>query len=100
MVIIPIGLELTYSGIIRFLEKENFTAANAEYLGVHLNIPRSTMETLKRDYVGNTKAFFYAVIGSWLDLTKATSEKLAEALDKCGYSRISEKIRSKFYLFN
>ena len=88
-------MELTHAGIIRFLEKENFSAAKAENLGVYLNIPRSTMETLKRDHVGNTKAFFYAVIASWLNLTTATSEELAEALDGCGCPRISEIIRSK-----
>ncbi len=90
-------MELTYSGIISFLEEENFSAADTEYLGVHLNIPRSTMKTLKKDNVGDTKAFFYAVIGNWLNNTEPTSAKLAEALDKCGYSRISEKIRSKLF---
>ncbi len=79
------------------MEKEDFSAANAEYLGVHLNISRSTMETLKKNHVGDIKALSYAVIGSWLDITDPTSAKLAEALDNCGLKRIAEKIRSKLF---
>ncbi len=89
------GLELTHSGIIRFLENEGFSSADTEGLGVHLNIPWPIMKTLEKDNVRNSKVMFYKVIDIWLNLMEPTSEKLAEALDGCGYPRISKKLRSK-----
>ncbi len=88
-------MELTHSGIIRFLENEGFSSADTQDLGVHLNIPWPKMKTLEKDNVRNSKAMFYKVIGIWLNLMKPTSEKLAKALAECGYPRIAKKIRSE-----
>ena len=95
MVIILTGLELTQAGIVHFLNNHGFSAADAEDLGLYLNIPRGIMRTLKKDNVGNSNALFHDVIGSWLDITDPTSAKLAEALDNCGLKIIAKKIRSK-----
>ncbi len=89
------GFELTYSNIISFLKEENFSSANAEDLGVHLNIPWSTMKTLKSNNVGNANSFLYDVIGTWLDLTEPSVEEFAKALAKCGYKKMAGKIQGK-----
>ena len=73
--------------------EKGFSAADAEPLGLYLNIPWPIMNTLKKDNVGNARGLFYAVIGSWLDLTEPTSEELAKALDRSGHQRIADIIR-------
>ncbi len=75
--------------------EEGFSAAHANTLGVHLNIPWSVMETLKSNNVGNADSFLFDVIGKWLDRTEPSLEEFAKALAKCGYKKMAGKIQGK-----
>ena len=90
-----VELELTYSGIISFLKEERFSSADAQLLGVHLNIPQPTMNTLTKNNVGNADGLLYDVIDSWLNFTDPTAEELAKALDNSDCKRIADRIRGK-----
>ncbi len=80
-----VGIQLTVSGIASYLRDIGFSAADAEDLGVHLDIPWSTMKTLKKTNAGNPKSLLYDVIGTWLDHTEPTSDKLVTAVHNSGY---------------
>ncbi len=88
-------LELTLSGITSFLEAQDFSAADAETLGVHLKVPASKLKTLKKDNPGNVRSVFYGVINSWLHLCEPSQEKLADGLEKSGFVEIAKRTRGK-----
>ncbi len=91
-----LGFELSFNGIISFLTEEQFSAADSESLGVHLNIPMHEIRTMKANNVGNAKGFLYAIIDNWFRLTEPSVEVLANALDKTGYKNIAKRMKGNF----
>ena len=74
------------------MDKHYFSVANAEALGVYLNIPMHVIKALKKDNVGDATALLFNVIKFWLFLAEPISSKLAKALE------IAEEIRSKLII--
>ncbi len=88
-----IGSEPSHSNILSFLKDEGFSAAHAKILGTHLNLPRATIRTLKKNNADDANGLLYDIIDSWLDQTEPSWEELARALDKCDYHRIARKCK-------
>ena len=77
------------------MKEEGFSAADAETLGGHLNVPRSDIRTLKKNNVGNAMSLFYDIIDTWLQLTEPSLEELAKALERSDYKNIARRIRGE-----
>ncbi len=88
-----IGAEPNLFNILSFLKEEGFSAAYAEILGTHLNLPRARIKILKSDNAGDANDLLYDIINSWLNQTEPSWEKLARALDRCDYRRIARKCK-------
>ena len=73
------------------MKEEGFSAAHAGILGTHLNLPRATINTLKKNNAGDADGLLINIIDSWLNQTEPSRGKLARALDLSGYKRIAEK---------
>ncbi len=93
-----IGPEPNHSNILSFLKDEGFSGAHAKILGAHLNLPRATIKTLKRNNADDANGLLYDIIDSWLDQTEPSWEELARALYKCDYKRIAGKCEFKYML--
>ncbi len=85
--------EPTFSNILSFLKEEGFSSADSETLGGYLEIPRPTINTLKKDNQGNSDGLLYDVIGKWMQGTEPSWEELAKALDKSEYKKMARKIQ-------
>ncbi len=77
------------------MKAEGFSASDAEALGVHLQVPRSDIKTMKTDNVGNARGLLYNIIDAWLQQREPTLEELAEALERTDYKKIAKKIRGE-----
>ncbi len=87
-----IGSELAHSNVVSFLKEEGFSEMDAETLGVHLEIPKSTIQNLKSDHLHDEMGLLHAIIDNWLECTEPSLDKLSEALIKSNYEKIAEKI--------
>ncbi len=80
-----------FQHILSFLKEEGFSAAHAKFLGTHLNLPRATIKTMKKNNADDANGLLFDIIDNWLDQTEPSWEELARALDKCDYRRIARK---------
>ncbi len=94
-VYIFLDFDLTFAGVISFLKAEKFSAADAETLGVHLQVPRSDIRTMKKNNVNNAVGLYYDIIEAWFQLKEPSLEELAEALERTDYKNISGRIRGE-----
>ena len=82
------------------MKAEGFSASDAETLGVHLQVPRPDIKTMKKENVGNVVGLYYDIIDAWLQLKEPSLEELAGALEMSGYGRIARKLRGEIEPFD
>ena len=90
-----LDFDLTFTGVTSFLKAEKFSAADAETLGVHLQVPRSDIRTMKKNNVNNAVGLYYDIIEAWFQQREPSLEELAEALERTDYKNIAWKIRGE-----
>ena len=80
--------------VLKFLKKHDFTPAKASELGVGLGLTDGQVATIVHNHPLSPDKVLMDVVSSWLSIDVVASwEKLADALELCGYDRIARTIR-------
>ena len=92
-----IDSDLTTHNIKTILTDEGFPANESEELGIFLGIKKGRISALRKDNNGNADQLLTAIIEEWLQNDKKKSwEKLADAVKRCHYSLLADKILKKY----
>ena len=87
--------DLKYGQIMRLFQG-NFPCSEARRLGAFLDLSYSKLQDLSHNNMGNVDGLLMDVLNYWLETDPEKSwEKLAEAVEDCGYRVLAERIRQK-----
>ncbi len=79
--------------VIKFLKKHNFPTVRAGELGNGLGLDHNIIEDFTTNNPTNPSKVLMEVVNYWLDNDlKASWNRLAEALDSCGYGNAARSI--------
>ena len=76
---------------------EDFPADRAEELGIFLGLKKGRISTLRTNNNGNADKLLTTIIEEWLQNDKKKSwDRLANAVKRCGYSLLANKILKQY----